>query len=77
MGELLRSRVLRALGLGRVWAELEALSTRMRRLEKDVLAMQLEGAKPGPGRDTNVHVLRGSSSTIPAPGGVPPAKGDA
>ncbi len=33
MGELLRSRVLRALGLANVWVQLEALSTRLKRVE--------------------------------------------
>lgn len=40
MGEYVRSRVLRALGLGRLWLELEALSARLRRVEQDVVALQ-------------------------------------
>lgn len=75
MGEILRERVLRALGLGRVWLELEALSTRMKRIEQDVQRLQL-----GPRRETDSggtittpDNLRALGHTIPAPGGVPPS----
>lgn len=66
MGEILRERVLRALGLGRVWLELEALSTRMKRIEQDVQRLQVAPRN-------NLGTLH---RTIPAPGGAPPAKGD-
>lgn len=40
MGEYVRERVLRALGLARVFVQLEALNTRLKRMEQDVLALQ-------------------------------------
>jgi hypothetical protein len=40
MGEFLRTRVLRALGLANLWVQLEALSLRLSRVEEDVDRMQ-------------------------------------
>jgi hypothetical protein len=38
MGDFVRARVLRALGLGALWVQLDALSTRLRRVEGDLEA---------------------------------------
>lgn len=40
MGEYVRSCIRRALGLDRLQRELEALSTRLRRVEQDVVVLQ-------------------------------------
>lgn len=48
MGEYVRQRVLRALRLSSVWSQLDALSTRLRRLEQDVVALQRAGGQPRP-----------------------------
>lgn len=40
MGDYVRNRVLRALGLGSLWVQLEALSVRLRRVERDVVELQ-------------------------------------
>ncbi len=45
MGELLRSRVLRALGLANIWVQLEALSTRLKRVE---VGLDLLSGEAGP-----------------------------
>lgn len=45
MGELLRRRLLRALGLSGLGAQLNALSARLRRLEQDVATLQ-RGQRP-------------------------------
>jgi hypothetical protein len=42
MGEVVRERVLRALGLGKLWVQLEALSVRLRRVEQDLERVRLE-----------------------------------
>jgi hypothetical protein len=60
MGEVLRSRVLRALGLENVWLQLEALGARLKRVEQDVVALQ--------------RAPRGQ--TIPASPPPPPKSGD-
>jgi hypothetical protein len=39
MGEIVRDRVLRALGLGALWVQLNALSARLKRVEGDLEAM--------------------------------------
>ncbi len=48
MGEVLRRRVLRALGLGGLWMRLDAIQARVKRLEQDVLLLQLEGRAQRP-----------------------------
>lgn len=83
MGEYVRSRVLRALGLGTVWAQLEALSTRMRRIEKDVQTLQQAPRGLGLVQQNQISAadlaanqraaLSPLGQTIPAPGGAPPA----
>ena len=45
MGEVLRERVLRALGLGSLWQQLAAMATRIKRLEQDVVVLQRGGPK--------------------------------
>ena len=45
MGEVLRQRVLYALGLGGLWVRLDAMQTRIKRLEQDVVVLQRGGAK--------------------------------
>lgn len=40
MGELVRSRVLRALGLGTLWVQIDQLALRLRRVEQDLVALQ-------------------------------------
>jgi hypothetical protein len=55
MGEAVRQRVLRALGLAGLWVHIDALSARMRRIEreledhrKDPPRMTLRAAPPPP-----------------------------
>ncbi len=45
MGEVLRQRVLYALGLGGLWVRLDAMQARIKRLEQDVVVLQRGGAK--------------------------------
>ncbi len=48
MGDALRRRALLWLGIGRVWVELEALSTRLKRLESDTYGARTPSAPPAP-----------------------------
>jgi hypothetical protein len=43
MGEIVRQRVLRALGLAGLWVRLDAMATRIKRLEQDVVVLQRGG----------------------------------
>lgn len=45
MGELIRQRILRALGLATLWVELDAMKARTKRLEQDVVVLQRGGTK--------------------------------
>lgn len=62
MGESLRQRVLLYLGLGQVWVELRALSTRLKRVESE-----LYGAK-------QPRVARAGDRQVSTAPGIPSSK---
>ena len=65
MGDALRRRVLLYLGLGQVWVELRAISTRLKRLEGELYGGK--APQPLPTRPTGDRQV----STVP---GVPKSK---
>lgn len=75
MGEYVRERVLRALGLSRVWVELSALSARMRRLEQDVRLLRADAEARQPfDRPRTIHRPRTIPASPPPPVAFDPNK---
>lgn len=68
MGDGLRARVLLYLGLGKVWVELDALSTRLKRLEADTYGSRKSSLPPAGESDADTGVRDRLVSTVP---GVP------